>query len=1216
MEQPGETLADLAEPHAPEGREDPAARALDHLARLVATALDAPTALVWAAESEERVILGRSGSPDARTMRRLEAFCRQVADRGELVADPDAALAGVPFSVPGRPMSGVVCAAAAATREWTERDVSVLIELARSASAEIGMRQALAGADRERRERAALLDAVGIGVYGVDAEGCCTFINKAAERTLGFDTEEVLGRNMHDLVHHTYPDGSPYPQSECPLIGTLQTGRPVQLDNEMMWRKDGSFFLAEYSSFPIIEDGDVRGSVVTFQDTSQRDDAQRRLAAQIAVGRVLAGSADLETAMAQVLAVIGSEFRWDVGAFWTVDEAAGVLRCAARWTTPDLGTRADEFAAVSEETPLERGQGLPGRVWAEDAPVHLDRLLVDANFPRHEAALRARLRTAFGFPVTGGLETLGVIEFFSRQRLRVDENLLEAASTLGRQIGQFFKRKRAEEALRDSEALKGAVLESALDCIVTIDEQSRVVEFNPAAETTFGYARDAVLGREMPDLMIPPEYRERHCEGLARYLESGEGPILRRRIEMPAMRADGTIFPVELAITPIRAGGKTRFTAYLRDIGARKRAEQALRDREAQFRTLADNIPQLAWMAVPEGAIYWYNKRWYDYTGTAPGETMGWDWRKVHHPDHLERVEERLRACFAAGEPWEDTFPLRGADGGYRWFLSRALPIQDEDGRVVRWFGTNTDVTEQREAEEALAAAKESAEAANHAKSQFLANMSHELRTPLTAVIGYSEMLQEEMEDLGVESLVPDIRKIEANARHLLGLINDVLDLSKIEADRMELYPEAFGAEAMVRDVAATVEALVTKKENELVLDLGDGLGEMHTDQTRLRQCLINLLSNAAKFTKKGRITLGAWREQREERDWLAFSVADTGIGMTREQLDKLFERFTQADVSTTRRFGGTGLGLALTRAFARMLGGDVAVESTFGRGSTFTLHVPANLEEDASEAGAGAEADGETPVDCVLVVDDDSATRELLTRFLTREGFAVRTAGDGRAGLELARTLRPRAILLDVTMPRMDGWAVLRALKADPELAAIPVIMATILDEQNLAFSLGATDYLQKPIEWDRLKEVMERFRGDGPCQGALVVDDDADTRDRLRTLLRKEGWSVTTAENGAVALEEVAKETPCLILLDLMMPEMDGFTFLRQLRARPEWRAIPVVVLTAKDITPEDRRHLDGRADRVIQKGSMSLRDLAGELRRLVADGEPEAGTGRAGR
>ena len=283
MEQPGETLADLAEPHAPEGREDPAARALDHLARLVATALDAPTALVWAAESEERVILGRSGSPDARTMRRLEAFCRQVADRGELVADPDAALAGVPFSVPGRPMSGVVCAAAATPREWTERDVSVLVELARSASAEIGMRQALAGADRERRERAALLDAVGLGVYGVDAEGCCTFINKAAERTLGFDPEEVLGRNMHDLVHHTYPDGSPYPQSECPLIGTLQTGRPVQLDNEMMWRKDGSFFLAEYSSFPIIEDGTVRGSVVTFQDTSQRDDAQRRLAAQIAV---------------------------------------------------------------------------------------------------------------------------------------------------------------------------------------------------------------------------------------------------------------------------------------------------------------------------------------------------------------------------------------------------------------------------------------------------------------------------------------------------------------------------------------------------------------------------------------------------------------------------------------------------------------------------------------------------------------------------------------------------------------------------------------------------------------------------------------------------------------------------------------------------------------------------------------------------------------------
>jgi CheY-like chemotaxis protein/anti-sigma regulatory factor (Ser/Thr protein kinase) len=372
----------------------------------------------------------------------------------------------------------------------------------------------------------------------------------------------------------------------------------------------------------------------------------------------------------------------------------------------------------------------------------------------------------------------------------------------------------------------------------------------------------------------------------------------------------------------------------------------------------------------------------------------------------------------------------------------------------------------------------------------------------------------------------------------------------------------------------------------------------MRTDQTKVRQCLINLLSNAAKFTEKGRITLAVSRAPQDGRDWLTFSVSDTGIGMTPEQIERLFERFSQADASTTRRFGGSGLGLALTRAFARMLGGEVEVTSSYGKGSTFTIRLPAELEEQAPEVDGNAGAEP----GCVLIVDDDPATRELLARFLEKEGFRIRTAGDGRAGLELARNLRPRVVLLDVTMPRMDGWAVLRALKADPELGSIPVVMVTIVDEQNLAFSLGATDYLQKPIEWERLKDVMDRFRGPDACAGALVVEDDPETRERLQALLVRERWSVATAENGRAALDRLAEAKPCLILLDLMMPEMDGFAFLRELRARPDGRDIPVVVLTAKDITAEDRRRLDGRADRVIQKGSMSLRDLAGELRRIV--------------
>ncbi|MBY0251133.1 MAG: response regulator, partial [Methylobacterium organophilum] len=493
----------------------------------------------------------------------------------------------------------------------------------------------------------------------------------------------------------------------------------------------------------------------------------------------------------------------------------------------------------------------------------------------------------------------------------------------------------------------------------------------------------------------------------------------------------------------------------------------------------------------------------------------------------------------------------------------------------------------------------------NAAKSQFLANMSHELRTPLSAVIGYSEMVQEELEDIGEADLVTDMKKIETNARHLLGLINDVLDISKIEADRVEIYAEDFEVAAVVQEVAVTVEGLVAKKGNTLALELEPGLGSAHTDVTKLRQCLINLLSNAAKFTEDGRITLAVTRADGA----LRFAVTDTGIGMTQEQLGKLFERFTQADASTTRRFGGTGLGLAITRAFAEMLGGAIAVESRDGAGTTFTLTLPARFETGAGEdAGPAASDPGERGT--ILVVDDDAATRDLLARFLEREGFAVTVAEDGRRGLDLARSLHPRAVLLDVTMPQMDGWAVLRAIRADPEIGATPIVMVTVLDEQNLAFSLGATDYLQKPLDWGSLRQIVDRFRpasGDGAI---LVVEDEADVRDHVCAYLAREGFPVREAENGLRALESLEAERPSLILLDLMMPEMDGFAFLRALRARPDSRDVPVVVLTAKDITAEDRRRLAGQADRVLAKGSTGLNELARELRALIPATEDTAG------
>src|SRR5262245_1101925 len=371
-------------------------------------------------------------------------------------------------------------------------------------------------------------------------------------------------------------------------------------------------------------------------------------------------------------------------------------------------------------------------------------------------------------------------------------------------------------------------------------------------------------------------------------------------------------------------------------------------------------------------------------------------------------------------------------------------------------------------------------EVADRHKSEFLANMSHELRTPLNAIIGYSEMLQEDAEDLGAEQFTDDLKKINAAGKHLLELINAVLDLSKIEAGKMELYLERFDVAGLVRDIAAVIQPLAAKNTNRLDVRCPAEVGAMHADLTKVRQALFNLLSNACKFTERGAVTLAVIRESLDGRDWLTFSVSDTGIGMTPEQLGKLFEAFTQADAATTRRFGGTGLGLALSRRLCRMMGGDVTAESESGRGSTFTIRLPAVVVATAEESAAPAPptAPAVTGIGTVLVIDDEAAVRDLMQRFLTKEGFRVAIAQSGEEGLQRARELRPDAITLDVMMPGMDGWAVLSALKADPDVADIPVVMLTIVDDRNLGYALGASDYLTKPIDRERLTTVLKQHR------------------------------------------------------------------------------------------------------------------------------------------
>ncbi len=540
-----------------------------------------------------------------------------------------------------------------------------------------------------------------------------------------------------------------------------------------------------------------------------------------------------------------------------------------------------------------------------------------------------------------------------------------------------------------------------------------------------------------------------------------------------------------------------------------------------------------------------------------------------------------------------------------------SFPLMDGeqvDGAVV----TFTDISARIRARKELQLAKDTAEAANESKSQFLANMSHELRTPLNAVIMYSELLAEEAADHNIPDFIPDLKRIRSAGKHLLELVNGVLDLSKVEAGKMELYPESINVAKMVHEIANTVEPIIEKNRNKLRVNVAPDVDTMIGDLTKMRQVLYNLLSNASKFTQDGSIELRVSRQL--DREMMVFEVIDTGIGMTDAQVERLFQPFMQADASTTRKYGGTGLGLAIIKRFTELMRGDVVVKSIAGTGTTFTVSVPEKLAQSSDELPDDPASNDmntkhseaiqslDSRANLVLIIDDDPSVRDTMTRVLLAEGIRPMTAPDGEEGLKRAREFHPDLIILDVTMPRLDGWTVLAALKADDELSEIPVIMHSVRDDPDLGFMLGASEYLVKPVDRSKLVKALRRHMQTDNAS-ILVMSNDESTRRAVRSSLEEQGWKVTEAANGIEGLAELNRQLPVVVVLDLMMPEMDGFEFLEEMHRNPEWKKlVHVVVLTSSELSQEDCERLNGGVDKVLAKGMLSRHHFLDEVRRIV--------------
>ncbi len=549
------------------------------------------------------------------------------------------------------------------------------------------------------------------------------------------------------------------------------------------------------------------------------------------------------------------------------------------------------------------------------------------------------------------------------------------------------------------------------------------------------------------------------------------------------------------------------------------------------------------------------------------------------------------------------------------------------------WHATEQLFTRLRQRDEALKEghiaaqmalqAKLEAEIASQEKSQFLANMNHELRTPLNAIIGYSEMLYDDIDESSSVEMADDLVRIVSSGRHLLSLINDVLDLSKIDADEMQLYLRDVSLPQLVKAVMTSVEPFIVSNGNSIMVDCDERIGSIHIDEDRLKQVLVNILGNAAKFTHNGEVSLFVDRVVDKAGEWIAFRVVDTGIGISDEQQKQLFKAFTQVDESATRQYGGTGLGLIISRNMCQLMGGDITVISQLESGSEFLIRIPV----DVMNGGEGSRVTNIPSWQSVLVpkyainskyteniteqyeisptilvIDDDPSVGDLLQRTLREEDFHIEVASCGCEGLEKAVERVPGLIILDVVMSDMSGWLVLSQLKKNPALLHVPVIMHSMTDERAMAVTLGAAGYINKPADKNELMDVINSHLCRVVISTVLVIGGDVDARRLARMVFENEGWNIVEGADGEVGLMRVAEKIPSVIVLDTDLPTMNATAFVQELEENKQWQSIPVLVLAEHSISDEEREKLLTHVDMVIEKGAYSLDTLLRRLRELI--------------
>ena len=740
--------------------------------------------------------------------------------------------------------------------------------------------------------------------------------------------------------------------------------------------------------------------------------------------------------------------------------------------------------------------------------------------------------------------------------------------------------------------------------ILTLDPNGIVTTWNSGAERLKGYRADEIVGQHF-SIFYPPEERDKAKTELDIAVRDG-----RFEDEGWRVRKDGTRFWANIVLTPVRdeKGALRGFGKVTRDFTERRRAAEELAHAHRFVDSVLEAIPAMVFVKQASDLTFVrLNKAGEELLGVARGELVGKSDHDLFPKDEADFFVQKDREVLARGELVTiEEEPLH-SKSGLRWLHTKKIPIVDDQGRPIYLLGISLDITEARHAKERveqlnrrLAEQNDELVRVNRAKSDFLAMMSHELRTPLNSIIGFSEVLLDQKFGALNDRQARYIRNVNESGRHLLNLINDLLDLSKIEAGRLEIVPHPCAPRSLAADAVATLQPLADQKRIRVDIEAPGAAPLVVTaDAARFKQALYNLLSNAIKFTPVGghvRVGCGA----APQAGWVRTTVTDDGAGIAPEDAPRLFTAFTQLE--NAKEQGGTGLGLALTKQIVELMGGKIGVSSAGGRGATFWIDLPVYTSATTSAPTTVVRANA--PL--ALIVDDDAAAQELLVLTLQENGFRTLAVASAEEALSEARRAHPDVITLDVFLPSIDGWDLLRLLKTDRETASIPVVMVSISSDRGKAFSLGAIEHLVKPVAREALLEALARRSFTTKVRTApihvLAIDDDPQQLELFRAALEPRGFLVRSETSPRAGIELARREQIDLVLLDLVMPEMSGIEVVAELRADPRTRAVPILLVTAHQLGAADRARLNGDVEAVLSKGAAQIEDLVKEIERVL--------------